>query len=226
MNTLLVIEASTAAGSVALIRDDLVIESRDVAMGVSREDALLPAIVSALDVAQLQFGALTGIVCGAGPGSFTSLRIAAALCKGIATANETPLYAVPSLLLAGATLPAVTGRYLMHSDALRGERFATQVEMTITGRARGDGVVTRVASDAIDAFAAAAGCTPVAVGARAGAAGMHEQVIPHARAFVRVDGSIDAFGPVSLAEWEPAYGRLAEAQVKWEVDHGRPLPAV
>jgi tRNA threonylcarbamoyladenosine biosynthesis protein TsaB len=28
---------------------------------------------------------------------------------------------------------------------------------------------------------------------------------------------------VSLDAWEPAYGRLAEAQVKWEAAHGRPL---
>jgi tRNA threonylcarbamoyladenosine biosynthesis protein TsaB len=26
-----------------------------------------------------------------------------------------------------------------------------------------------------------------------------------------------------LATWEPAYGRLAEAQVKWEAAHGRAL---
>jgi tRNA threonylcarbamoyladenosine biosynthesis protein TsaB len=30
-------------------------------------------------------------------------------------------------------------------------------------------------------------------------------------------------GPVDRARWEPAYGRLAEAQVKWEAAHGRPL---
>ena len=29
-----------------------------------------------------------------------------------------------------------------------------------------------------------------------------------------------------LAGWEPAYGRLAEAQVKWEATHGRSLEAV
>jgi tRNA threonylcarbamoyladenosine biosynthesis protein TsaB len=34
-----------------------------------------------------------------------------------------------------------------------------------------------------------------------------------------------AAGPVDLATWEPAYGRLAEAQVKWEREHGRALPS-
>ena len=34
---------------------------------------------------------------------------------------------------------------------------------------------------------------------------------------------IDASEPANLAEWEPGYGRLAEAQVKWESEHGRTL---
>jgi tRNA threonylcarbamoyladenosine biosynthesis protein TsaB len=34
---------------------------------------------------------------------------------------------------------------------------------------------------------------------------------------------IEATGPVDLASWEPVYGRLAEAQVKWEAAHGRAL---
>jgi tRNA threonylcarbamoyladenosine biosynthesis protein TsaB len=40
-------------------------------------------------------------------------------------------------------------------------------------------------------------------------------------------GPADALtlAPVALALWEPDYGRKAEAQVKWEVAHGRELPA-
>jgi hypothetical protein len=30
-------------------------------------------------------------------------------------------------------------------------------------------------------------------------------------------------GPVDLDAWEPDYGRQAEAQVRWEFMHGRPL---
>jgi len=35
---------------------------------------------------------------------------------------------------------------------------------------------------------------------------------------------IDA-GPIAIETWEPDYGRLAEAQVRWEAAHGRPLGA-
>ena len=39
----------------------------------------------------------------------------------------------------------------------------------------------------------------------------------------KVEKLIEGIPPVDLASWEPAYGRLAEAQVKWEAAHGRPL---
>jgi tRNA threonylcarbamoyladenosine biosynthesis protein TsaB len=49
------------------------------------------------------------------------------------------------------------------------------------------------------------------------------RTIPRAANVVRL-GAWLALPPVSLAAWEPDYGRLAEAQVKWEQAHGRPLP--
>jgi tRNA threonylcarbamoyladenosine biosynthesis protein TsaB len=63
----------------------------------------------------------------------------------------------------------------------------------------------------------------VAVGpGREGAA----HVDPRAAAAVRLAGLLDATPDADLAGWEPAYGRLAEAQVKWEATHGRSLEAV
>ena len=46
---------------------------------------------------------------------------------------------------------------------------------------------------------------------------------PAAPAVVHCLGLAVAQGPVDLARWEPSYGRLAEAQVKWEAAQGRPL---
>jgi hypothetical protein len=46
---------------------------------------------------------------------------------------------------------------------------------------------------------------------------------PHARGVAPILHSIIDAGPVNLASWEPDYGRLAEAQVRWETAHGRPL---
>ena len=51
-------------------------------------------------------------------------------------------------------------------------------------------------------------------------------VDPSAAAAARLTELIDATPAADLAAWEPAYGRLAEAQVKWEAAHGRSLEAV
>ena len=48
---------------------------------------------------------------------------------------------------------------------------------------------------------------------------------PHARGALVVAGAWDALPSLALDAWEPTYGRLAEAQVKWEAAHGRALPA-
>jgi hypothetical protein len=46
---------------------------------------------------------------------------------------------------------------------------------------------------------------------------------PHARGVAPLLASLIANGPVNLEAWEPDYGRLAEAQVRWEAAHGRRL---
>jgi tRNA threonylcarbamoyladenosine biosynthesis protein TsaB len=48
-------------------------------------------------------------------------------------------------------------------------------------------------------------------------------VSPHIRHLLRASGSWRDQA-VSLEAWEPEYGRLAEAQVKWEERFGMALP--
>ena len=217
----LVIEASTAAGSVALLRAGAVVQSQVVAMGASRDDALFPAIIAVLAAADMVPADLKAIVCGAGPGSFTSLRIAAALAKGLAHAAGCPLYSVPSLLLAAAT-HEVPGQYLVHADALRDERFALRVVIHDDGSTRADGPMTRIAISELDTEAS--GRRLLVLGEPPGVQDDRTVVAPRASAILQVDDWW-THGPVSLASWEPVYGRLAEAQVQWEVAHGRALPA-
>jgi tRNA threonylcarbamoyladenosine biosynthesis protein TsaB len=48
---------------------------------------------------------------------------------------------------------------------------------------------------------------------------------PRARGVARVEELVQSRGPVDIGRWEPSYGRLAEAQVRWETAHGKPLSA-
>ena len=223
LQPILVVEAATAQGSVALLAGAQPARVRRVTMGVGREDQLFPAIQELLADAQLTPAALGAVVCGAGPGSFASLRIAASLAKGLAHGAGRPLYAVSSLVLAAAVLPPElpAGRYLLHADALRGERYVQGVRRHADGQVESDGPLSRVSVEAL-----AAGSAPeqrVAVGPELATLPSVAALWPDAAACLRVAGAWRN-APVSLSDWEPDYGRLAEAQVKWEAAHGVALP--
>jgi tRNA threonylcarbamoyladenosine biosynthesis protein TsaB len=99
----LALDASTYAGSVALIRDDIIVGESVVAMRGEHEERLMPAIATVLADHSIPIDRLDAVACGAGPGSFTSLRIAASIAKGLCAAREIPLLVAPSTLL---TVPA------------------------------------------------------------------------------------------------------------------------
>lgn len=218
----LVLEASTYAGSAAVIDGTRVVAERAVAMRGREHEALMPAVAEVLAEANVSPGAIERVVCGAGPGSFTSLRIAGAIAKGIALAAVCPLVPVSSLALVVASRePFGPGRYLAAIDALRGEHYVALFEVDVSGNLKALGPELRVPSS--DVLERAAEHDAVAVGpGREGAA----HVDPRAAAATRLAELLDATPAADLAGWEPAYGRLAEAQVKWEATHGRSLEAV
>jgi tRNA threonylcarbamoyladenosine biosynthesis protein TsaB len=216
----LAIDASTYAGDVAVLDGSRVLAEQSVAMRGMHEERLMPAVASVLDHAGVRVGDIERVVCGAGPGSFTSLRIAGSIAKGIALGAGRPLYAVPSmaLLVGGADLRA--GRYLTALDALRSEFYVGLYEIAPNDAIEEREPAKLVRADEVEALAASLGArivspSPFADGVSA---------VPRARAVARLESALDGRGPVDLASWEPSYGRLAEAQVKWEAAHGRPLP--
>ena len=63
----------------------------------TQAQVILPMIDEILTKADLRLNQLDGIVFGCGPGSFTGLRIACSLAKGLAYAHDLPLISVSSL---------------------------------------------------------------------------------------------------------------------------------
>lgn len=178
----------------------------------------MPAVAEALGAAGIAPDALTAVVCGAGPGSFTSLRIAGGIAKGLAMAVRCPLVPVSSLALVVASQTSLpVGRYLAAIDALRGEHYVELYDVSASGEITLVSPTRLVPSGAVLATAAEHEAHVVGPGQP------ERSVDPHARAAARLTKLIDATAPADLAQWEPAYGRLAEAQVKWEAAHGRSL---
>jgi tRNA threonylcarbamoyladenosine biosynthesis protein TsaB len=215
----LVLEAATYAGSVALVNEGRLVAERSVAMRARDREALMPAVAEVLAEASVPVAQVGRIVCGAGPGSFTSLRIAGGIAKGLALAGSIPLVPVSSLaLLVASREGAAPGRYLGAIDALRGEHYVALFDVGQDGVVKPEGGFSLVPSPELTDFASRLGAELVAAGATSAG-----EVAPHARAAARLTKLIDATPAADLAAWEPAYGRLAEAQVKWEAAHGRPL---
>jgi tRNA threonylcarbamoyladenosine biosynthesis protein TsaB len=127
------LDSATAVAGIAIIDDDRVLaEARHT--GGGRGADLLVHIDELCRSARLGPADLEAIAIGAGPGSFTGLRIGMATAKGIAFAANRPLWAVSSLAaldddarreLSGAQqLARADGAICAALDARRGELFA------------------------------------------------------------------------------------------------------
>lgn len=213
----LALDASTYTGTVAVLRDSQVLADGEAAMRGRDAEALMPCVADVLREAGVVPRELNRVVCGAGPGSFTSLRIAASIAKGVAFGCGCPLFAVSSLalILAGEGLPP-TGRYLAALDALRGEVYVEAFAVQEGGAV--DVIPTQhiVTQNELAPLAESLGASLVGPGQtafrrpRAGGVGTLERLIV----------------PADLSVWEPNYGRKAEAQARWEAEHHRPLPLI
>lgn len=229
---LLALDAAPGIASIALVRSGVLVDARALAMrrapdaGDRRDtpfadEPLMLAVADILRTAGVRAMDLTHIVCGAGPGGFTSLRIAAALAKGIAHASGAVLQAAPSLAWAAAVRAPHVGSWLVTLDALRGEHYVARVELA--SGAEDDGRPTPLVRK----------YRYLGVHATASLPALADDV--GVDGTLAVDASLDAAPiaagvlacpalSVDLAQWEPDYGRLAEAQARWEAAHG-PLPA-
>lgn len=172
------LDSATLTAGIAIVDDTRVLaEARHDQSG--RTADLLVTLDATCKRAGVAPTELDAIAVGAGPGSFTGLRIGMATAKGIAFAADRPLWAVSSLAalaMDGAThlaneqlFPYLDGLVVAVLDARRGEVFAGCYEassLALVGDERvlaprelaawvtshaGDRLVS-YAGDAIDAF--------------------------------------------------------------------------
>jgi tRNA threonylcarbamoyladenosine biosynthesis protein TsaB len=127
------IETSTRFASVAIVQDGIVL-AESTGDGRGHGSDLLVLIDAVCRGAAIGAHDLDAVAVGAGPGSFTGLRIGMATAKGIAFAAGRPLWAVSSLAALAADareeladqllLVQADGVVCAALDARRGELFA------------------------------------------------------------------------------------------------------
>jgi tRNA threonylcarbamoyl adenosine modification protein YeaZ len=188
------IEAASTELSIAVVGPDGELRAEDAWTSEQRQSAeLLPRLLSLLASAGVHVTDVSLVAVGTGPGSFTGLRVAMALAKGLAVGLDRPLVGIGSLDAWLETDPdavAAVGRAGAHEAyvLLRGtDRPLIADEATIRERLRERRVVAP--AEVADAFG-----LPDAVPPRAAAA-----VIAR-RAQERADGD-------DVRGLEPAYVR-------------------
>ncbi|MGH7524982.1 MAG: tRNA (adenosine(37)-N6)-threonylcarbamoyltransferase complex dimerization subunit type 1 TsaB [Gemmatimonadales bacterium] len=196
--------------------------------------SLLGLIDSALGELDASPAAIGRIIMADGPGSFTGLRVAAAVAKALSWHRQLEWRVAPSLLARAAQhVPPRGGVVVAASDALRGELYAAcwrfgpgwlerlgsaaraMPPESLKQWASVDVVVGSIPPTLVDRVKAATNCEPI----------VGEAALPHAAtllALVTIPGATTLVS--DAAAWAPEYGRPAEAQVVWERAHGRTLP--
>lgn len=96
MNVLSIDTATEVCGIGLLIDSSAWFESVRKA-GLKHSETVMEGVRTILDDASMEISSVQLVVCSAGPGSFTGLRIGMATAKGIAAGLNIPLVSVPSL---------------------------------------------------------------------------------------------------------------------------------
>ena len=234
----LALDTATDRCSLALGRGTEVLGEAEVTGARRHAGALLPLLGRLLQEQASGPDAIQAIALADGPGSFTGLRVGAAVAKALAHVTGAELWSAPSLLAMAAAhgLDEITppGREILAlTDALRGEVYAACYRFRagliepvlapgvvklgeLQGRVGAPGLVVGV------------GPEPLGDAVRAWAPRLRwnePEAWPRAATLLRLrDHPGQLVRIATPATWEPAYGRPAEAQVQWERAHGRPLP--
>src|SRR6267154_538104 len=117
---LLAIDTSTDFCSVAASRGEALV-SRHEAAGRRQAERILDMVGEVLAEARLEIAQIHGIAYGAGPGSFTGLRIAAGVTQGLALARGIGVVGVGTLLALAEE--AAADRIIACLDAHMGEVY-------------------------------------------------------------------------------------------------------
>lgn len=121
----LALDTSSAAGSVALVRDGLVVVERAGDGSRTHGERLPSELMAALDAAGVALKDVDRLAVAVGPGSFTGLRVGIATIQGLAVARGTRVTPVSTFEALAWHARATADAIATWIDAHRGEVFAT-----------------------------------------------------------------------------------------------------
>lgn len=113
----LIIDTATEAAFVGLACDGKLMELHRLPTGLQNSKNLFPSLLDLLERHRLSPKDLGLIGCGVGPGSYTGIRVGAAIAQSMAYALRIPLVGICSLM---SFVPKTAGRFAAALDARYG----------------------------------------------------------------------------------------------------------
>lgn len=121
---ILAFDSTAKAASVAVTEDEKLLALYTIDNGLTQSELLLPMAENILKSLKLSFDDVSLLCCSVGPGSFTGVRIGAALVKGLAFGKNTPCVAVSTLDALAVNLEGLDGIIVPCMDARRAQVYS------------------------------------------------------------------------------------------------------
>lgn len=224
------LDTSTRRGSVALGEVDLeagsfeLLGEADTEVSATHSEAVLPALDRLVRTAGRRAAPIEAVAVGAGPGSFTGVRIGAALARGLCFSGRSTLFAYSSLASIAAAA-GVEGKLCALSDARRDQVYAAGYDVSARGVGRRFGPRAGALGELLDELDGGdwtfAGVLSGAQ--RAMIEGTSSRLLPpdvgrpSAAGLLRLVATAPEGGRVETpADWEPEYVRVSSARRREE----------
>ncbi len=137
---ILAFDGTAKCASCAVLRDNVCLGEYNVDNGLTQSELLLPMAESLMKSLKLEFSDVELYATSVGPGSFTGVRIGAALVKGLAFGKNIPCAEVSTLEALAENARGLRGIIVPAMDARRNQVY------TAIFRAEGD-ELTRITDD-------------------------------------------------------------------------------
>lgn len=130
---ILAFDGTAKCASCAVLRDDACLGEYNIDNGLTQSELLLPMAESLLKSLRLSFADVDMYATSVGPGSFTGVRIGAALVKGLAFGRDIPCEGVSTLEALAENANGLTGIIIPAMDARRGQVYTAIFRSTENG---------------------------------------------------------------------------------------------
>ena len=120
---ILAFDSTAKSASIAVCEDEKLLALYNIDNGLTQSELLLPMAEAAIKALRISFSDIDLFTASMGPGSFTGVRIGAALVKGLAFGRDVPCVSVSTIEALAENLMPLDGVIVPVMDARRAQVY-------------------------------------------------------------------------------------------------------